>query len=83
MPLCLVAGEHDAGPLAASRALAADLPCARLVEIAGAGHRAHLERPDEVAAIALGFFAEVDVEQETRTAPRARHAAHGRGEDTW
>lgn len=86
LPLLLVAGSEDRGPLAAAHALAADLPCARVAEIAGAGHRAHLARPHEVARLALDFFAGVAGAPVRFTARRARHAGtteDERGVDPW
>ena len=83
LPLCLIAGSNDAGPLAASRALASDLPCAHVVGIAGTGHRAHLERTDEVARHARGFYRAVETERQLPTEPRAQHAAGGPGERRW
>jgi 3-oxoadipate enol-lactonase len=55
-PLLVVAGEKDAScPPEHSRWLAAQAPDAKLVEIAGAGHLAHLEHPD-VFGDALATF---------------------------
>jgi pimeloyl-ACP methyl ester carboxylesterase len=49
VPATLILGERDLmTPLKAGRALAAALPNARLVVIAGAGHMLMSERPDEV-----------------------------------
>jgi 2-succinyl-6-hydroxy-2,4-cyclohexadiene-1-carboxylate synthase len=55
-PVLLVTGERDAKFAAVARAMAALLPDAVHVEIPGAGHAAHLERPREVAAAALGYL---------------------------
>ncbi|MEW6273306.1 MAG: hypothetical protein AB1689_28850, partial [Thermodesulfobacteriota bacterium] len=79
LPLCLSAGEDDRGPLAAARALASGLPSLRVVAIAGAGHRAHLERTDEVARLALELFASAEA-NERNDRRRARRAAAGEGE---
>jgi pimeloyl-[acyl-carrier protein] methyl ester esterase len=55
-PVLLVHGGRDAiVPPAASEAMAAALPRARRVLLAGAGHAAFLTRPDEVAG-AIGDF---------------------------
>jgi 2-succinyl-6-hydroxy-2,4-cyclohexadiene-1-carboxylate synthase len=55
MPVSLIAGEHDAKFRATAERMAELLPDPRLELIAGAGHAAHLERPDSVAAaIAAG-----------------------------
>jgi 2-succinyl-6-hydroxy-2,4-cyclohexadiene-1-carboxylate synthase len=85
VPLLLLAGASDAGPLAAAQALAADLPAASALAIVGAGHRAHLERTHEVARLALDFFAAAagdavsDLDSESRTRP----AAAAGGERSW
>jgi 2-succinyl-6-hydroxy-2,4-cyclohexadiene-1-carboxylate synthase len=50
MPVVLVVGERDAKFLAVAQRMAERIPDARVVTIAGAGHAAQLERPDEVAA---------------------------------
>jgi 2-succinyl-6-hydroxy-2,4-cyclohexadiene-1-carboxylate synthase len=50
IPVTLVVGERDEKFGAIADAMAARLPHARVVVIAGAGHAAQLERPDEVAA---------------------------------
>jgi len=50
LPVTLLAGEHDAKFLAIAGEMAAALPQAEVVEIAGAGHAAHLEAPEAVAA---------------------------------
>jgi 2-succinyl-6-hydroxy-2,4-cyclohexadiene-1-carboxylate synthase len=50
MPVTLVVGERDAKFSAIADQMAARIPDARVVVIAGAGHAAQLERPDEVAA---------------------------------
>lgn len=85
VPLRLLAGEHDPGPLAAARALARDLPGAEVLALPGAGHRAHLERAGEVARLALELFARA--EADARDAPndprRTRRAAAGEGEGRW
>ncbi len=48
-PVLLVAGALDAKFVALHRAMAAQLADAQVVEVPGAGHAAHLERPDAVA----------------------------------
>lgn len=86
VPLLLVAGERDAGPLASAHALAADLPCARTVAIAGAGHRAHLEQTAQVAALADDFFASADAAHASGSRPHdagAPRAAGAQGEQRW
>jgi 3-oxoadipate enol-lactonase len=60
VPVLVVVGEEDAlTPPADSDALAAALPDARTVRIAGAGHLTPLERPDEFNDALLGFLDEV------------------------
>lgn len=48
-PVLLVAGARDPKFVALHRAMGARLPSATVVEVPGAGHAAHLERPDAVA----------------------------------
>jgi len=56
VPATLVLGERDLmTPLKAGRALAAALPRARVVTLAGAGHMLMSERPDEVLAAVRDF----------------------------
>lgn len=55
-PALVVVGSDDGPSLRASRALAAALPAARLVEIAGAGHVVNLQKPDEVSATMKEFL---------------------------
>jgi pimeloyl-ACP methyl ester carboxylesterase len=57
--LVLVGAEDRALPPARSRALAAALPSARLVEVPGAGHLSALEAPDAVGAAVGRFLDEV------------------------
>jgi 2-succinyl-6-hydroxy-2,4-cyclohexadiene-1-carboxylate synthase len=59
VPVLLVAGELDTGFVTASRELARLLPCAETVEIAGAGHAPHLERPDAVLQVVRPFLRRV------------------------
>jgi 2-succinyl-6-hydroxy-2,4-cyclohexadiene-1-carboxylate synthase len=49
IPVTLVVGERDEKFSAIADQMAARLPDARVVVVAGAGHAAQLERPDEVA----------------------------------
>lgn len=60
-PICLVVGEHDAKFRAIALGLARDLPHARIENVPGAGHAAHLEDPEACLGIARRFLAEVDV----------------------
>ena len=55
VPATVILGERDLmTPLRAGRALAAALPDARTVVLAGAGHMMMAERPDEVLAALRG-----------------------------
>ena len=54
VPALIVSGEYDAVTTTASmRAYADALPSARFAEIAGAGHLAPLEKPEQAAALLL------------------------------
>ena len=58
-PLLLIHGEADAAiPLSNARAAAALIPDARLTPLAGLGHLAHEERPEEVARLIHAFIGE-------------------------
>jgi pimeloyl-ACP methyl ester carboxylesterase len=59
LPVLVIAGERDTGSLAAARALAARLPHAELVVIAGAGHVVNLSAPAAFDAALLAFLARV------------------------
>jgi len=59
VPTLVVVGDQDAlTPPADSEAMAAAVPGARLVTIAGAAHLTPMERPGAVAAALRDFFAE-------------------------
>jgi 3-oxoadipate enol-lactonase len=59
VPTLVVVGDQDAlTPPADSEAMAAAVPGARLVTIAGAAHLTPMERPGAVASALGGFFAE-------------------------
>jgi len=56
LPALLICGQHDAiSPPAEMRGIAAQMPQARFVEIAGAGHMSPLEKPAEVNAAIREF----------------------------
>lgn len=60
VPVLVAVGEEDGmTPPADAEAMAAAIPGASLVRLAGAGHLAPLERPDRVAEALVGFLAEV------------------------
>jgi len=57
-PTLVVAAEEDRlKPPSASREIAAAIPGARLVTVAGAGHAVVVEQPQLIAAMASGFIA--------------------------
>jgi 2-succinyl-6-hydroxy-2,4-cyclohexadiene-1-carboxylate synthase len=51
MPVTLAAGERDPKYVDIARAMAERIPGAEVAVVAGAGHAAHLEAPDVVAAL--------------------------------
>lgn len=57
IPTLVAVGARDRTALASSRALAAGLPAARLVEIADAGHLVNLARPAEFNRAVAAFLA--------------------------
>lgn len=83
VPVLLIAGSADPGPLASARDLAATLPRARTIEIGGATHRAHLEHPAQVTRAVSDFFFGCDAHAARRATPRAAGAGCGPGETTW
>jgi pimeloyl-ACP methyl ester carboxylesterase len=59
-PALIICGEQDSVTgLAVSKTLAEHLPSAKLVEVAGAGHAPHIERPDRFAHAVRHFFDEL------------------------
>ena len=54
--VCICGSEDQSTPTSAVRSLAGRLPDATYREIAGAGHLAPVERPDEFASILLQFL---------------------------
>ena len=60
MPTLLVVGAHDSKFCAIAEQLVAALPRGDIVRIDGAGHAAHLERPDATAAQIAEFIAGVE-----------------------
>ena len=62
MPVLVAAGELDMPDFRdGAELLAARLPDARRVEIAGAGHLAPLEQPDAFRELLLGYLKELAV----------------------
>jgi len=56
LPLLAIAGARDDGYSAAAKRIAHVAPNARAAIVEDAGHAAHLERPEEVAALIEGFL---------------------------
>ena len=63
MPVTLVVGERDAKFREIAERMAAAIRDCRLAIVAGAGHAAHLERPDAVAGLLRDFLDEHLVER--------------------
>lgn len=60
VPTLLIAGDKDTNaPLKTMRKMAEVIPNAQIVELAGVGHLAPLERPQEVADAVAGFLKSV------------------------
>jgi 2-succinyl-6-hydroxy-2,4-cyclohexadiene-1-carboxylate synthase len=55
LPLLALAGSHDEGYSDAARRVAAAVPHGRAETIEQAGHAAHLQRPEAVAALLVDF----------------------------
>lgn len=59
VPTVVLVGEHDVlTPPEVAREIAAGVPHARLVEVAGSGHLSMLERPDAVTAALRAWLAD-------------------------
>lgn len=56
LPVLLISGERDKTYTTHAERIAASVPQAEHVTIAGAGHSVHLERPDEAAAAVSAFL---------------------------
>ncbi|PVC83861.1 alpha/beta hydrolase [Streptomyces sp. CS090A] len=67
--LCIGFADDVMVPPTATREIAETVPGARYTEIERAGHFGHLERPDEVNAALLGFFAEAPGRSTERAHP--------------
>ena len=59
-PVCLVVGDEDERFGGIADALAEALPAARVARIAGAGHAAHLEAPEDFLTVVRAFIDEID-----------------------
>lgn len=60
VPTLVLAGADDARYCAIGRAMATELPAATFVDVADAGHAAHLENPAAVTAAITSFLDRVD-----------------------
>jgi 2-succinyl-6-hydroxy-2,4-cyclohexadiene-1-carboxylate synthase len=58
MPVLAVAGGHDQRYIAAARRIADSVPRGRAATVEHAGHAAHLQRPEAVAALIVDFLDE-------------------------
>ena len=73
LPALVLVGQEDSlTPPASSRAMAAALPNARLVEIASAGHTPSVERPIPTAEAMLAFLREHFPQPATQIRQRPR-----------
>ncbi len=80
MPVLVVAGEHDAKFTAIGRRMADAIPDASFVLIEGAGHAAHLERPEQTcAAIVTWLGASSAAERQPEREQRAVGELHPAG----
>lgn len=66
VPACLIAGADDAKFCALADELAALLPQAAITRIPNAGHAAHLEQPERVAAAIAAFLASLPSDPHSR-----------------
>lgn len=57
-PTLLLAGEHDAAYVAHAQEVVARWPAAACATVPGAGHAAHLEAPEALAALLRAFLAQ-------------------------
>lgn len=71
-PALVVAGAEDERYVAFAERLASVLPRARVAIVPGAGHAAHLERPDVVAALLADHLALTAAGPASRAAPTTR-----------
>ena len=56
LPLLAIAGARDDGYTRAAKRIASTAPNGRAAIVENAGHAAHLQRPDEVAALVATFL---------------------------
>jgi 2-succinyl-6-hydroxy-2,4-cyclohexadiene-1-carboxylate synthase len=62
LPLLAIAGARDEGYTSAAQKIAATAPNGRAAVVAHAGHAAHLQQPEEVAALIAAFRSGLDGE---------------------
>jgi 2-succinyl-6-hydroxy-2,4-cyclohexadiene-1-carboxylate synthase len=62
LPLLAIAGARDEGYTSAAQKIAATAPNGRVAVVADAGHAAHLQQPEEVAALIAAFRSGLDGE---------------------
>ena len=60
LPVLAIAGSRDEGYSSAAQKIASTAPNARAAIVADAGHAAHLQQPEEVAALIAGFRSGLD-----------------------
>jgi 2-succinyl-6-hydroxy-2,4-cyclohexadiene-1-carboxylate synthase len=73
VPVLVVVGDEDAKFQPIARELAARLPRARLALLDGAGHAAHLERPEPFLALIRAFLAEAEATSPAGLLARSEH----------
>ena len=64
VPALVVVGANDTPFLAASDYMAAKIPGAKKVVIAGAGHAANIDQPEAFNAAVLAFLAEAGLDRQ-------------------
>jgi 2-succinyl-6-hydroxy-2,4-cyclohexadiene-1-carboxylate synthase len=60
LPVLAITGSRDEGYSSAAQKIASTAPRARAAVVGDAGHAAHLQQPDEVAALITAFRGELD-----------------------
>jgi 2-succinyl-6-hydroxy-2,4-cyclohexadiene-1-carboxylate synthase len=77
VPTCLVVGAEDPAFAAVARRMAESMPAACVEEVAGAGHAAHLECPESVAALVERHLASGSSGHGSSGQSRPGHASSG------